>query len=86
MSTRREVDRRDRGGEREQDYPRKQVAREPAYQPRRVQLEEFWLDGEAIDRQVLQSSLQRFLGPEATSRPYEYNVRILKCCALLLMS
>ena len=40
----------------------------------RPKLDEFWLDGEGIDRQVLQSSICRFLGPEATSRPMEHQV------------
>ena len=40
----------------------------------RPKLDEFWLDGDGIDRQVLQSSVSRFLGPEATSRPFDLNV------------
>ena len=67
---RREADRRgDR--EREPDYRRKEPAREPA---RRPQLNEFWIDGEGIHRQVLQSEICKWLGPEATCKPGDYNV------------
>ena len=74
--SRREADRRER--EREADYPRKQPARETVPPKPRIQLDEFWLDGQDIDRQVLQSSICRFLGSEATCRPYEYNVCYLR--------
>lgn len=73
MTTRRDGDRR--GGEHRDDYPSKRPAQREAAAAR-PKLDEFWLDGEGIDRQVLQSSICRFLGSEATSRPFEFNVRL----------
>lgn len=66
---------RNRGGDRDRgdDYPRKQSSNQEAAKSRTV-LDEFFLDGEGIDREVLQSSICRFLGPEATSRPHEHEV------------
>ncbi|MCJ1330476.1 hypothetical protein MMC10_007160 [Thelotrema lepadinum] len=71
--SRREVDRRDRDRGDRDDYPpsKRQAPRESAAS--RPKLDEFWLDGDGIDRQVLQSSICRFLGPEATSRPFDLN-------------
>ena len=80
MSSRRDVDRRgDR--ERDPDAPRKQpnnprASAEAAPTPRPGPvLNEYFVEGQGINRQVLQSEICRFLGPEATSRPAEYEVR-----------
>ena len=74
--SRREVSHRDRDrGDRDRDdYPSKRQAAPRESTSSRPKLDEFWLDGEGIDRQVLQSSICRFLGSEATSRPFELNV------------
>jgi len=37
-------------------------------------LNEFFVDGQGINREVLQREICRFLGPEAHSRPSTYNV------------
>lgn len=37
-------------------------------------LNEFFVDGEGINRQVLQSEICKYLGAEATSRPFELHV------------
>jgi len=49
-------ERRSRGNDR--DRPRKSV-----------HLSTWFIDGKGIDRQVLQSNIQRHLGPEAVSQP-----------------
>ena len=71
MTTRRDGDRKDRDRD---EYPNKRQPVREAAPSTRVKLDEFFLDGEGIDRQVLQSSICRFLGAEATSRPFEYQV------------
>ncbi len=38
-------------------------------------LNEFFVDGKGIHREVLQREICKYLGPEAYSRPYNYNVR-----------
>jgi hypothetical protein len=47
--------------------------------PKRPALNEYWIDGEGILREVLQSEICRFLGAEATCRPGDLNVRSLVC-------
>jgi len=37
--------------------------------PRRPQLNNYWIDGKGINRQVLQAEIAKFLGAEATCRP-----------------
>lgn len=37
-------------------------------------LNEYWIDGEHINREVLQKQICKMLGPEAFSRPSVYNV------------
>ncbi|KAK4692488.1 hypothetical protein P7C71_g4731, partial [Lecanoromycetidae sp. Uapishka_2] len=41
---------------------------------RRPCLNDFFIVGEGIDREVLQREIDRFLGPEATARPSVYDV------------
>ena len=77
-------DDRDRRGDDRDNYPRKvprdtrdvypqEPSREPT-RPRR-ELQEWFLDGDGISRQVLQEDICKYLGPEATSKPYVHNVR-----------
>ena len=63
-------DRREREDFTRNKQPKETVRSEPP-------LGEYFLSGEGIDRQVLQSSICRFLGPEATSRPYEHEVYVI---------
>ena len=42
---------------------------------KRPALNEYWIDGEGIHREVLQGEICRFLGSDATCRPGDYNVR-----------
>ena len=72
--SRREVDRRNERDTEEYPNKRTAAAARTATTTSKVPLNEYFLDGEGIDRQVLQSSICRFLGPEATSRPYEHQV------------
>lgn len=37
-------------------------------------LNDFFMDGKGIHREVLQREICKYLGPEAFSRPYNYNV------------
>lgn len=37
-------------------------------------LNDFFMDGKGIHREVLQREICKYLGPEARSRPYNYNV------------
>ena len=39
------------------------------------ELNEFFVDGKGIHREVLQREICKYLGPEAFSRPSTYNVR-----------
>ena len=65
---------RERAAERD-DTRRREPAREP---PRRSQLNEYFVDGEGIHREVMQMEICKYLGSEAISRPGDYNVRILE--------
>ena len=78
-------DRRDRDrGERRRGDER-DARREPARErePTRPSrgggdgLNEFFIDGEGIHREVMQREICKYLGPEAYSRPGAYNVRTL---------
>lgn len=40
----------------------------------RAELNEYFIKGTGIQREVLQKEICRFLGPEATSRPGKYKV------------
>lgn len=62
----------DRGG-REDPAP---VPRGGPRQPKQRQdaLNEFFVSGEGIHREVLQREICKYLGPEAYSRPSTYNV------------
>jgi hypothetical protein len=73
---------RDRNQDRDvEDYRRKEPARaEPARRPQ--QLNEYFIDGEGILREVLQMEICKYLGAEATCRPGEYNVRARSCSAM----
>lgn len=61
---------RDRDRERERDYdrPDRDI-------PRGGGLNEFFVDGEGIHREVMQREICKWLGAEAYSRPGTYNVR-----------
>ena len=74
-------DRRDRDRRRADD---RDVRREPARndrEPPRANrsngdgLNEFFIEGEGINREVMQREICKYLGPEAHSRPGAYNVR-----------
>ena len=71
---------RDRGDRRRDERePRREPARErePA-RPNRGggdALNDFFIEGEGIHREVLQREICKYLGPEAYSRPGSYNVR-----------
>lgn len=78
-------DRRDRDRERrraDDRDPRREPAR-PEREPARTAraggggdgLNEFFIDGEGIHREVMQREICKYLGPEAYSRPGAYNVR-----------
>lgn len=72
---------RDRGDRRRGDD--RDARREPARErePARANrpggdgLNEFFIDGEGIHREVMQREICKYLGPEAIGRPAEYNVR-----------
>ncbi|MCJ1340004.1 hypothetical protein MMC09_005298 [Bachmanniomyces sp. S44760] len=66
-------DRTARGSER--DYDRdggRRAPREPPVRQPRIQLNEYFVDGEGILREVMQTEICKYLGAEATSRPGEY--------------
>ena len=46
----------------------------PYARPPRPRLNEFFVDGARIHREVMQREICRFLGPEAYSKPHSYNV------------
>jgi len=82
----RERDRdRDRGGDRDRgDRRREPRERDPGREPIRERepprpsrgsdLNEFFVDGTGIHREVMQREICKYLGPEAYSRPGAYNV------------
>ena len=65
---------RERAMERDETRARRETARDPPRE-RRVPLNEYFVDGEGIHREVMQTEICKYLGAEATSRPTEYNVR-----------
>ena len=63
--------------ERERDFPGRERDREyPS--SRGATLNEFFVDGEGIHREVMQRELCKYLGPDALSRPGTYNVRLIR--------
>ena len=56
------------------DSRREAPSREPSVRPPRPRLNEFFVDGARIHREVMQREICRFLGPEAYCKPYSYNV------------
>ncbi|MCJ1372106.1 hypothetical protein MMC20_003327 [Loxospora ochrophaea] len=62
---------REREADREPGRPRREQPREP----RRLPLNEYFVDGEGIHREVMQMEICKYLGAEAISRPGEYNGR-----------
>ena len=48
--------------------------RDPRAERRRPRLNEFFVDGARIHREVMQREICKFLGPEAYSKPHIYNV------------
>ena len=62
---------RDRPGRADRDR-REASGRDRA--PRDQALNEFFVDGEGIHRDVMQREICKYLGPEAYSRPGVYNV------------
>lgn len=74
MASRRRGDDLDRRGYREAD--RDPSRGEPSRAPKggRPSLNEFFVDGQGIHREVLQREICKYLGPEAHSRPSIYNV------------
>lgn len=70
---------RDQGRDRERDRPARgdRDRRDPPVRdraPRESALNEFFVDGEGIHRDVMQREICKYLGPEAYSRPGVYNV------------
>ena len=59
---------------REEPAPDSQRERPRATKPRQDALNEFFVNGEGIHREVLQREICKYLGPEAYSRPSTYNV------------
>lgn len=76
MAANRRPDER-RGGDRDhEDYRRNETPRAEAPATRnRAQLNEYFVEGDGIHREVLQMEICRYLGAEATCRPGEYNGR-----------
>ncbi|KAL8901724.1 MAG: hypothetical protein Q9192_000411 [Flavoplaca navasiana] len=70
---------RERERERDRYDDRRREPREPVRErdlpasSSRVALNEFFVDGEGIHREVMQRELCKFLGPDALSRPGNYN-------------
>lgn len=76
-------DRRDRDRDRrrgDERDARREPARSEREPPRSARgggdgLNEFFIDGDGIHREVMQREICKYLGPEAYSRPGAYNVR-----------
>lgn len=73
---------RERERERDRYDDRRKEPREPVRERERdfvsstrgASLNEFFVDGEGIHREVMQRELCKYLGPDALSRPGTYNV------------
>ncbi len=65
-----------RGEAREDRSGRRDTGREPSgpFKQSRPRLNEFFVDGAGIHREVMQREICKFLGPEAYSKPHSYNV------------
>ena len=63
----------ERGGREEPAPPPQRESPSPPQQ-RQDALNEFFVSGEGIHREVLQREICKYLGPEAYSRPSTYNV------------
>lgn len=68
---------RDRDRERDRAVRDRDTRREPTRdRPREeARLNEFFVPGDGIHRDVMQREICKYLGPEAYSRPGTYNVR-----------
>lgn len=67
---------RDRDRERDRAVRDRDTRREPTRdRPRGEGLNEFFVPGDGIHRDVMQREICKYLGPEAYSRPGTYNVR-----------
>ena len=76
MSSARPRDRDDRGyGDKGHDETRRSASGTGTSKPGRAKLNEFFVDGHGIHREVMQTEICKDLGPEAYSRPSTYNVR-----------
>lgn len=63
---------RERDRARRERDPRDPIRDRPEREPAR--LNEFWVNGEGIHREVMQREICKYLGPEAYSRPGVHNV------------
>ena len=70
----RDRDRGDRRRERERDSGRDSAREREPPRASRSDLNEFFVDGTGIHREVMQREICKYLGPEAYSRPGAYNV------------
>ena len=73
-SRERQRGRLDRERERRPGRLRDYRAAAPYARPPRPRLNEFFVDGARIHREVMQREICKFLGPEAYSKPHSYNV------------
>ncbi len=70
---------RDQVRDRDRDRDRPRRERDPVRdRPEResARLNEFFVNGEGIHREVMQREICKYLGPEAYSRPGTHNVRL----------
>ena len=81
MTSRGHSTRDDRDRDRDRRRPVREERAPPRDEPpvssrgnRGETLNEFFVDGKGIHREVLQREICKYLGPEAYSRPYNYNV------------
>ncbi len=77
MSTRGHASREDRERDRRRPVRDDRAAVRddpPSRSGRGEALNDFFMDGKGIHREVLQREICKYLGPEAFSRPYNYNV------------
>lgn len=63
--------------EREREFSIRERERDFPTSTRGAPLNEFFVDGEGIHREVMQRELCKYLGPDALSKPGTYNVRLL---------
>ena len=65
---------RDRRRERDRDSGRDSIRERDPPRSSRGDLNEFFVDGAGIHREVMQREICKYLGPEAYSRPGTFNV------------